>query len=115
MEKEDNYWLFTTNFLSPFKGFFSTVEEAAVILEKILRKSPKYYKKILQKEAELEIFRNEKNKDDPNYRMQFKAKKKLEAFKGLTEDDIRSSIVFLEVSTMKERFKKRILTEGVDP
>jgi hypothetical protein len=114
------YWLFTLNYLRPYKGYFDTEAEAILKLKDILNDGYDYYLDILKREVETEkrlnesvkklLEEQEKNGEakDPNLKLIYRAKDKLKNFTGLTKENLESSIKLLNLEddpNMKNIFK----------
>ena len=94
------YWLFSANYLVPFKGYFDTKKAVKKKIVKLIKHSEQAYKRSLKKEAIKEDLNNMQNLDD---------------WKGFSFHEIKASINLLEIDTdevtQEEReliFKKRL-------
>ena len=109
---KDSWWLFTTNYLIPFKGYFSTRKEARQKCYELMKQSLPYFKKKLRKEAAQEATENEWFKEDPTKKIKTTAARALEMFKGFKESDLSSSITLIECSECDENLKQEIFCNG---
>ena len=96
-----NYWLFTTNYLENFKGYFATKDEATAKLQAILKSSTIKHKKLLKKNMLL-------NNDSPDYDRVSYHIDKYEAFKNFKEDELNSSIKLMNLEGIDDKDKKAI-------
>jgi len=115
--KEDKkvWWLMTNNFLIPYKGYFSTREEAVEKLKFLLSTSKPYFTARLSQEAEEEVQLNSRNfKRNPDtYSERKKARNFQASFKGYTIDNLECSVKLLIMNDFKR--KKDVFIETVTP
>jgi hypothetical protein len=104
------YWLFTFNYLIPFKGYFDTEEDAQEKLLDILRKSVAYHKNVLMREANQEILQNTVHENDIEYKESDRLQKKYEEWSKFTKDDLVSSIILRKIEGWKREDLEEVLT-----
>lgn len=91
------YWLFTFNYLMPFKGYFDSELEAQEKLMDILRESVAYHKEVLHKEANNETMLNKINENNEDFKPSNRLQLKYENWIGFTKENLESSVVLRSV------------------
>ena len=108
-EPKKTWWLFTTNYLNPYKAYFSDYNEAIETLKFIIEKSRPTFKKKLRKEAEYEQQSNAlKSRTNPKYKIKTSAQRHYETFKDFSKVELISSIKLLDLTDLKEKQRKAI-------
>lgn len=104
------YWLFTFNYLMPFKGYFDTELEAQEKLMDILKESVAYHKEVLHKEASNEIMLNKINETNPEFKPSNRLQLKYEDWKDFTKENLESSVVLRRIEGWEQFEIEEVLT-----
>ena len=107
-EPKKTWWLFTTNYLNPYKAYFNDYDEAIETLKFIIEKSRPSFKKKLRKEAEYEKQANESNFRIPKYKIKTSAQRHYESFVDFSKAELISSIKLLDLTDLDDKRRKEI-------
>ena len=108
-EPKKTWWLFTTNYLNPYKAYFNDYDEAIETLKFIIEKSRPMFKKKLRKEAEHEQQANESNfRTNPKYRIKTSSQRYYESFVDFSKAELISSIKLLDLTDLDDKRRKEI-------
>lgn len=109
----NNFWLFTTNYLKPFKGFFETREEAIEKLYILIKESRSYFRARLKKDVVEENYINDLHKDVKTYKIRTKASLLLKNWIDFSREDLLCSICIMDLSTCDKDIKERMFLKAV--
>jgi len=112
-EAEGSFWVFTTHCLKPFKGYFSSREEALNKVISLIKSSNPWYKKCLEREASEEIYLNELNKDDSKYKASYRAQRRNEDWNEFSESELESSIKVVDLSLLNKKNREKIFFDRI--
>ena len=112
-EKEKILWLFTFNYLKPFKKYYTDREELSTDLSKIIHESKPLYKKILKRKAISEEKKNLKNIDNEKYIPTETHKRAYENWEDFSEEDLETSIKVLDLTNLEKERREAIFKDKI--
>jgi len=112
-EKEKILWLFTFNYLKPFKKYYTDREELSTDLSKIIHESKPLYKKILKRKAISEEKKNLKNIDNEKYIPTETHKRAYEKWEDFSEEELETSIKVLDLTNLEKERREAIFKDKI--
>jgi len=111
--KEKVYWLFTCNYLNPFKKYYTDKEELLTDLYKIIDDSKPVYKKSLKRAALEEKAKNLENIDKEKYIPTEICNRKHEKWKDFSEEELQISIKILDLTGLEKERREAIFKDKI--